>query len=126
LPNLNAALGCAQLEGIDGLVSKKRKLYSVYKKTFENFDGISSISEPLNCKSNYWLQGIVIDERFEHLHDILLKSSNEAGIGVRPLWTLMHQLEIYANCPRMDLTNAESMVKRVINIPSSPTLLMSS
>jgi perosamine synthetase len=126
LPNLNAALGCAQLEGIDGLVSKKRKLYSVYKKTFENFDGISLISEPLNCKSNYWLQGIVIDERFEHLHDILLKSSNEAGIGVRPLWTLMHQLEIYANCPRMDLTNAESMVKRVINIPSSPTLLMSS
>ncbi|MBU3604137.1 LegC family aminotransferase [Polynucleobacter sp. AP-Kaivos-20-H2] len=126
LPNLNAALGCAQLEGVNRLVNKKRELYSVYKKTFEGIDGISLISEPRECKSNYWLQGVVIDERFEHLRDTLLKSSNEAGIGVRPLWTLMHQLEIYANCPRMDLTNAESMVKRVINIPSSPTLLMGS
>lgn len=124
LPNLNAALGCAQVEVLDSFINKKRELYEIYKKSFEGVNGVRLISEPSGCKSNYWLQGIIMDDEFKYLRDPILKSANDLGIGARPLWTLMHQLEIYTQCPRMDLSNAESMVGRVINIPSSPNLIM--
>ena len=69
LPNLNAALGCAQVEVLDSFINKKRELYEIYKKSFEGVNGVRLISEPSGCKSNYWLQGIIMDDEFKYLRE---------------------------------------------------------
>ncbi len=122
LPNINAALGCAQLEQLPGFLKRKRDLAERYKKGFEGIDGVRFFSEPDFAKSNYWLNVLLLDEEFSDKRDDLLEITNHFRIMTRPAWTLMHKLPMFQNCPRMELNMAETLEKRILNLPSSAVL----
>lgn len=122
MPNINASLGCAQLEQLPEMLLAKRNLFERYEKAFRPIPGIDLLKEPVGSKSSYWLQTLILDSSQAHLRDELLEVTNFAGIMTRPAWTLMADLKPYANCPSMDLTTARDMVRRIINIPSSAHL----
>ena len=122
LPNLNAALGCAQMEQLSGFLEKKRELAAKYHRAFQNVSGIQFFNEPPDCKSNYWLNVLLLQEASIQTRNELLDRLNEAGLMARPAWTLLHKLEMFQNCPRMDLSGAEDLEARLINIPSSSFL----
>ncbi len=119
MPNINAAIGCAQLESIDAFLKVKRELASVYASEFKGIDDVEFIKEPKGCKSNYWLNGLLVDGGLE----ALLEETNSAAIMTRPLWDLMHRLPMYQHCPCGDLSQAEYLSLRVINIPSGVKVL---
>lgn len=119
LPNINAALGCAQLEKIDYFIDVKRKLAKKYYDDFKKIPGMRFLIEPTFAKSNYWLNGIFVDVT---IRDPLLTKLNAEKIGVRPPWELMHHLSMFANSSHMDLSTAEKITKQFINIPSSISL----
>ena len=123
LPNLNAALGCAQLEQMPDFLANKRRLFERYVSAFKNVNGVSLVSEPSGCRSNYWLQTLRLEESFVDQRDSVLRATNDAGLMTRPVWTLMHHLPIYSRAPRAALTVAESLERRLINIPSSASLI---
>lgn len=116
LPNLNAALGCAQLEQIDTFVSAKRELASRYASLLANSE-LTFFKEPPECRSNYWLN-TVICESVER-RDALLKATNDKGVMTRPIWKLMCHLPLYNKCIKGDLTNSLWLEARVVNLPSS-------
>ena len=122
LPNINAALGCAQMEELPGFLSSKRLLAESYSAALAGIDGIRFFTEPEFSRSNYWLNTIVMDEELAGERDALLAATNDAGIMTRPAWTPLHRLPMYENCPRMILPVTESLVRRAINIPSSACL----
>ena len=122
MPNLNAALGCAQLEQLPELIVFKRVLYARYFSAFSQLKGVKLIAEPENCHSNYWLQAILLDEPFAAQRDLILSTTNAAGVMTRPVWNLLHQLPIFSNNPKMEISTGESIARRLINIPSSPML----
>lgn len=122
LPNLNAALGCAQLEQLAAMIERKRNLAARYQEAFVAVPGVSFLREPPNTCSNYWLNSIVLDADHEKRRDDVLATLNEAGFASRPIWTLMHKLPMYCSSQRMDLTVAEQMEARVISLPSSARL----
>jgi perosamine synthetase len=122
LPNLNAALGCAQLEQIEGFLAKKRVLAAAYDRAFAHVPGVHFAREPQRTTSNYWLNAILLDEANAGLRDDVLAALNNAGFGARPAWTLMHRLPMFAACPRGDLDVAESIERRLINLPSSASI----
>ncbi len=122
LPNLNAALGCAQFERLDQFLEEKRALAAAYAQRFETVSGGSIFVEPDFARSNYWLNAFLLDEDLAGHRDAVLAATNAAGLMTRPCWTLMHHLPMYAANPRMDLPVAESIARRLINLPSSPKL----
>ena len=122
LPNLNAALGCAQLEQLSQFIVAKRALFERYRTAFAPLPMLRIVREPEGCHSNYWLQTLLLDESLADQRDAILAATNDAEIMTRPAWRLMHQLVPYADCPRMDLPVAESLARRIINLPSSPHL----
>ena len=122
LPNINAALGCAQLEQLPGFLAAKLSLANRYRQAFADIPGISFISEPANSQSNYWLNSLLLHEECTGKRDALLEATNGTGIMTRPAWTLMHKLPMFTNYPKMDLSIAESLERCLINIPSSATL----
>jgi perosamine synthetase len=119
MPNLNAALIVAQLEQLDGFLSNKRCLAESYKDFFANSE-IQFVAEPENSKSNYWLNAIILKNREQR--DLFLETTNSQGIMTRPIWTLMHKLPMFKNAQCGELTNAEWLEQRVVNIPSSVIL----
>jgi aminotransferase in exopolysaccharide biosynthesis len=122
LPNLNAALGCAQLEQLPTLLVAKRSLYERYCAAFEDVPGVQLFAEPENCRSNYWLQTLLLAPAFEQCRDGILLATNEAGQMTRPVWTLLPRLRPYQTSPCAPLPVAQSLERRVINIPSSAFL----
>ena len=122
LPNLNAALGCAQLEQLDGFLASKRRLAAAYQRAFAGVPGVQFSREPEGTTSNYWLNAILLDEAHADLRDEVLTALNASGFGARPTWTLMHRLPMFAACPRGDLRVAESIERRLINLPSSASI----
>ena len=122
LPNLNAALGCAQLERLDDMLARKRRLAARYEQTFAGVPHVRFFAEPEGTRSNYWLNAVILGARQAGERDEVLEVLNDAGYMARPLWTLMHALPMYAACPRMDLSVAQAMEARLVNIPSSPKL----
>jgi perosamine synthetase len=120
LPNINAALGCAQLEQIEEFLQQKRQLAARYQQEFECIPGIDFMAEPAYAKSNYWLNALILTEAGER--DTILEQLNVSKIGARPMWELMHHLPMYIKAPQMDLSTAEKVQQRVINIPSSVAL----
>lgn len=116
MPNLNAALGCAQLEQLPAFLASKRTLAARYIEFFNDSD-LQPIVEPEGCRSNYWLNGVICQDGAQR--DALLKSTNDAGVMTRPIWALMTRLPIYANAIRGPLDNAEWLEARVVNLPSS-------
>jgi perosamine synthetase len=123
LPNLNAALGCAQLEQLPAKLMAKRKLFKHYQAAFAPVAGAKLIAEPAQCLSTYWLQAIMLNADQIHHRDAILQATNQVGLMTRPVWRLMHQLTPFISCPRMDLAAAELLAQQLINIPSSPSLL---
>ena len=123
LPNLNAALGCAQLEQLSGMLAGKRELFERYQAAFAPVVGATLIVEPEQCQSNYWLQTLALDPQHADQRDPILKATNDAGFMTRPAWIPMHELAPYMDCPRMDLAAAQTLSRRLINIPSSPSLV---
>jgi perosamine synthetase len=122
LPNLNAALGCAQLEQLPGFLRDKRRLFKQYQSAFVNVPGVRLFAEPVGSTSNYWLQSLLLDAANADQRDVVLSATNDAGLMTRPIWALMNRLPMYANSPRAPLPVAESLEQRVINIPSSSVL----
>lgn len=123
LPNLNAALGCAQLEQLPGFIAAKRELYQRYRVAFASIDGVTLVAEPDGCHSNYWLQTLLLDAGNSGLRDAVLAATNAAACMTRPIWALLHELPPFRDCPRMALTTATALSQRLINLPSSPGLL---
>ncbi len=123
MPNINAALGCAQLEQLSFFLDSKRKLFEAYKEAFNGIEGVKLVVEPKGCRSNYWLQTILLDKDYSHLREPILQATNEVGIMTRPAWVPMHQLIPYKQCLAMELPVAESLGERLINIPSSPGIM---
>ena len=122
MPNLNASVGCAQMQKLNYFIKNKRNLFLKYFEVFKSIQGVRLFSEPINSKSNYWLQTLVLEKGYEKELDDILESTNSIGIMTRPAWELLHQLDIYRDCPRAPLPIAESLSKRIINIPSNTFL----
>jgi perosamine synthetase len=122
MPNINAALGCAQLEQIDKKLESKRKLFGKYEAAFAKVFGVTLFQEPEFCKSNYWLQTLLLNNENIYLRDSILNEANQDGLMVRPTWELLSNMNAYDTSPCMDLSQSESLTKRIINLPSSPGL----
>jgi len=118
MPNINAALGCAQLENIDDNLKKSREIAVKYNKFFESIN-ISFFSEPENSFSNYWLNSIFLKDRAER--DAFMEYTNKQGIRTRPAWRLMNKLKMFENCLTGDLFNANQIEDTLVNLPSSVT-----
>lgn len=116
LPNINAALGCAQMESLPRLLENKRSIASAYAGFFAG-SGIDFVEEPPHSKANYWLNALVLEDRLTR--DRFLKELNEAGVMSRPIWRLMNELDMFQNCQSTDLSNSKWLEERVVNIPSS-------
>ncbi len=122
MPNLNAALGCAQLERLPAFLHAKRRLFAAYEEAFAAVPEVRLVREPRDCRSNYWLQTVLLKTGGEELRDALLAATNDAGYATRPAWRLLHRLPPFADCPRMELPCAEAVESALINLPSSPAL----
>lgn len=116
MPNLNAALGCAQIEQLDFFIQQKRKLFTKYRDFFDA-SGIELFNEPDKAFSNYWLQAILLKNREER--DRFLEYTNNNGVMTRPIWQLLNKSNMYKNALCGDLTTAQWFEDRVVNIPSS-------
>jgi perosamine synthetase len=123
MPNLNAALGCAQLEQLPGFLASKRRLFAQYQARFAQVPGVRLVAEPAGCTSNYWLQALLLDDDHAGQRDAVLSATNDAGLMTRPVWTLMHRMPMYAGAPRAATPVAEALERRLINIPSSVGLV---
>lgn len=122
MPNLNAALGCAQIEQLPMLLERKRALAVKYENALAGLNGISFLKERADTRSNYWLNTIMLDKSLVTDRDAFLARLNEAGYMSRPVWTLMHRLPMYRDCPKMDLSVAERLEGQLISLPSSAKL----
>lgn len=117
MPNINAALGCGQIEKLDLFLSQKRKLAEKYQ-TFFSGSEFTFISEPEYARSNYWLNAVICNSKVSR--DNLLKEMNDSGVMVRPVWKLMHRLPMFQNYLRDELKVSELIEERLINLPSTP------
>ena len=123
MPNINAAIGLSQIKRIEKFLKNKRKIFFLYKKVFSKSNFFSIVEEPENCKSNYWLQTILIKEKYSKLVNFLIKELNKKNIYVRPGWKLLPELNHLKKCPSMNLSISKRVTKRIINIPSSSFLV---
>jgi len=124
LPNLNAALGCAQLERLPDMLARKRRLAQSYRAQFAATTGMEFIDEPAGAMSNFWLNAVRIAGNIAE-RDAILAALNDAGYQCRPIWTLLHRLPMYESCPRAPLPVAQRLEARVIKLPSGASLVKS-
>ncbi|SHO57612.1 LegC family aminotransferase [Vibrio quintilis] len=117
MPNLNAALGCAQMEVIDSYLQQKRHLAGLYENFFAD-SAYTFVTEPDYAQSNYWLNAVICPDR--EARDAMLKETNDAGVMTRPIWQLMHRLPMFEHALRGPLTYSEFIEAHLINLPSSP------
>lgn len=122
LPNINAALGCAQMEVLPDFLNRKRQLAARYARAFSLYPDLHFVQEPKGSCSNYWLNAILLPEELTMERNLVLHTLNEAGLMARPCWTLMSRIAMYTQCPRASLPIAENIEKRLVNLPSSPAL----
>lgn len=120
LPNLNAALGCAQMELLPEFLTQKRQLASLYKNYFADTE-FSFVDEPSYASSNFWLNAVICPDTDSREH--LLKTTNDSGVMTRPIWKLMHRLPMFQQVPRDDLQISEWVEQHLVNLPSSPIQL---
>lgn len=120
MPNINAALGCAQLENLDRYIESKRQVAAEYETYFKNIDGIDFFAEPENTFSNYWLNAVILPDKEHQLQ--FLEETNDNGVMTRPIWELMNRLPMFENCENDGLENTVWFADRVVNIPSSVRL----
>jgi len=123
MPNINAALGCAQLAKIEDFILRKRKIASIYKDIFKAQKDFYFMEEPEHARSNYWLNAIILKKPDANFLNDIVKITNQEKIHSRPIWKPLHLLSYFQNNPRMNLSLTEEMEKRIINLPSSPGLI---
>lgn len=123
MPNLNAALGCAQLEQLEGFIKKKRYLFKKYNNAFKNIQEIALLNEPKGSRSNFWLQAIQLKGKATALREDILEFNNNNGCMTRPFWKPAHLLEPYKLHPRAKLEVTERVWLEVLNIPSGASLI---
>lgn len=117
MPNINAALGCAQLEQIDDILANKRETAEKYKEFFKDKEDITFFCEPNNCKSNYWLNAVLLNNKEQQ--SLFLDYTNDNDIMTRPIWGLMNRLPMFKDFETDGLQNTEWFADRVVNLPSS-------
>jgi perosamine synthetase len=122
MPNINAAVGVAQLEQLPRFLAAKRALEKRYRAAFADFAGGRLFTQQAFADSNFWLNALLLDAADARARDTLLEVSNAAGLATRPAWTLLHRLTMYRQHPRAELAMAESLEARIICLPSSPSL----
>ena len=120
MPNINAALGCAQLENLDKFIADKRNTAAAYEEFFRNVDCIEFFTEPENSFSNYWLNAVILPDHDKQLE--FLQETNDNGVMTRPIWELMNRLPMFEKCQHDSLENTVWFADRVVNIPSSVRL----
>lgn len=122
LPNLNAALGCAQLQRLGDFVAAKRRLAALYRQALASVPGLYVVEEPSDAVSNFWLNAVLTPG--VEARDALLAATHAEGLLTRPAWGLPHRAPMYAACPRADLSTAEDLEARLVCLPSSASLAM--
>ncbi|MEI6555033.1 MAG: LegC family aminotransferase [Paludibacter sp.] len=120
MPNVNAAIGCAQMEKLDVILRNKRETAEKYRKFFYSQAELDFFVEPIDCKSNYWLNIVVLKDK--NAQQEFLEYTNEHGVMTRPIWGVMNKLEMFKDCQTDDLKNTTWFEERVVNIPSSVRL----
>lgn len=118
MPNLNAALACAQLEQLEEFVSRKRATASRYEDAFKGIPDVTFVGEPDDCRSNYWLNTIKLSKSAWKSLDDVLTMTNQQGLMTRPCWTPLNRLPMYSGCPKSDLSATEDLCNRLVNVPS--------
>lgn len=122
LPNINAALGCAQLERLPQLIENKRHLAKRYLDMFREIAGVRVLQEPTYAKSNYWLNALILEEPDGRFVETFIDRAAEQKYMLRRLWTPMDRLPMYQTCEKMDLSVTHQLFDSVISLPSSPHL----
>ena len=122
LPNINATLGLAQMEQLPRFLEQKRRLAKAYANAFSDVEGVRFFNEPDFAKSNYWLNVLLLDPETVDQRDDILELTNDNEYMTRPAWIPLHQLPMFADCPKMNMSVVEDLYRRIINIPSSPVL----
>jgi aminotransferase in exopolysaccharide biosynthesis len=117
MPNVNAAVGCAQMEYLSLVLKNKRETALLYHDFFKTQNKIIFFNEPEDCQSNYWLNVILLQNREER--DYFLNYTNSNGVQTRPAWVILPKLPPYRMCLHGELSNAEWLEDRIVNIPSS-------
>lgn len=120
MPNINAALGCAQLENIERYVENKRETAAIYADFFKDIPDITFFTEPEDCRSNYWLNVVMLKDKAAQQE--FLEYTNDHGVMTRPVWELMNRLEMFKRCETDGLENTRWLADRIVNIPSSVRL----
>ena len=120
MPNINAALGCAQMENLDRYVSNKRETAERYREFFSHIPDVEFVVEPANSRSNYWLNAVLLKDR--RAQQSFLEYTNDHGVMTRPVWELMNRLEMFRGCETDGLENTVWVEERIVNIPSSVRL----
>ena len=122
MPNLNAALGMAQLEKYDSFLDQKRRLAIAYGEAFADVEGLKFVFEPEGTTSNYWLCAVQLDDPSLELRDQIMQASHDAGLLVRPMWNLLHTQRMYQSAPKGELATATALHAGLICLPSTPRL----
>lgn len=120
MPNINAALGCAQMEHLEEFVLNKRETAAKYAEYFKDVENVEFFTEPADCRANYWLNAVIFRDKEEQLY--FLQQTNDNGVMTRPIWELMNRLPMFENCQNDGLKNTIWFTDRVVNIPSSVRL----
>jgi dTDP-4-amino-4,6-dideoxygalactose transaminase len=119
MPNINAAVGCAQMERFADVLENKRTTAYKYKNFFDEMS-VAFVVEPVNCQSNYWLNSIILKDRQQR--DQFLAYAADNGVQARPVWTLMNKLPMFSHCQNEHTEIAQCLEDRLVNIPSSVQL----
>lgn len=125
MPNLNAALGCSQMQDLGARLKQKRQLAQQYADAFGEMSAVEIIGEPASCSSNFWLNTLRLKIKDTTYRDQLLDLLNDQKISARPVWTLLHRLVMFSHCPKSNLSVSERLEMQLINIPSSAHLFKS-
>lgn len=122
MPNINAALGVAQLAQLEKRLIQKRALAQQYINAFEKMNGVEVFEERPGTRANYWLNTLILSSEMAAARDTVLEALNDAGLMARPVWEPLHTLDIYADCPRANLEITNNLAGRIVNVPSSANL----
>jgi perosamine synthetase len=111
------------MEQLPGFISNKRELFNRYRQSFDGVDGVTLFAESPDSCSNYWLQTLLLDKSISDKRDQVIEGINLFGFHARPAWSLLNRMKPYALCPASDLKNSIELESRIINIPSSSSLI---
>ena len=122
MPNINAALGCAQLETLPNFLQQKRVLAKQYQTLFNDMSEVNIFNEPAESRSNYWLNTLILKDQYSALRNEIIELTNTHKIMTRPAWNLLPELTMYQHCPSMNLPIAKDLQQRIVCLPSTPGL----